>query len=415
MFEAETSEWMQLLQILSDIPGIQLRRVFWGHSNADQNHPCITQWLRQHGKAINHLHVEAGISEDRLNLRELVEAAAPCRSMDLFIVHHPNQVIDLAKLATLGGSLRYFRCDSYIDDGILSGVRALSSLQNLTRLDLCNEAISDDQPWDHLAKLTNLEQLSLKGSASGDPSPLSALTRLSSLCFSSRDGNHADPFSFSSLQPLSTLQQLETLQLQGCACKASSLQGLAGLSNLRELDFAILFDGELRSLEGIGSGVAMLSLEAAFKLVTVAGIERCSSMKSLSLYNCGVSSLQPLKGLSSLERLEVYNINLTSLEGICGTSLHSLGLSHCDLLTNLAGVEQLIVLSRLVLYECRVTSLQPISQLGLQTLCVRRCSGVQEEVLELPHVHTSANVDVCDSGALRKVVLAGGVSRTVFE
>jgi Leucine-rich repeat (LRR) protein len=209
------------------------------------------------------------------------------------------------------------------------------------------------------------------------------------------------------------MEQLETLELQGYACKASSLQGLAGLSKLEELDLGV-YSG-LESLEGIGPGVAVLSIEGADNLVTLAGIERCSSMKRLSLYNCGVSSLQPLRDLSSLEDLEVCNNCITSLQGLRGTSLRSLCRSFCDILRNLSGVEQLIRLSCLVVVDCGVTSLQPISQLGLQTLSVRDCSGVQEEVLELPHVQTSAHVDVLNSGELRKVVLAGGVSRTACK
>jgi hypothetical protein len=61
-----------------------------------------------------------------------------------------------------------------------------------------------------------------------------------------------------------------------------------------------------------------------------------------------------------------------------------------------------------------VTSLQPLSQLGegLQILRVYGCTGVQEEVLELPHVQPTADVDVSCSN-LREVVLAGGVRRAV--
>jgi Leucine-rich repeat (LRR) protein len=206
------------------------------------------------------------------------------------------------------------------------------------------------------------------------------------------------------------LQQLETLQLEGYACDVSSLQGLAGLSKLEVLNLELL--SELKSLAGISSGVAVLSIEGADNLVTLAGIEGCSSMKSLSLCNCGVSSLQPLRDVSSLESFKVDNISITSLEGLRGTSLRSLSLYHCDLLTDLSGVEQLIGLKELAVHYCDdVTSLQPISQLGLQVLSVY-CSGVHEEVLELPNVQTSAHVRVHDSG-VREVVLAGGQSRIV--
>jgi hypothetical protein len=410
----EAAEWMQPLQILSGIPSVQLRRVVWNLIYADQKHPCITQWLRQHGRNINHLEVEARISEDMLELRELAEAAAVCKSVDLSIVHEPNQVIDLAELAPLRGSLRCFTCECDDDDGegILSSVRALSSLQQLTSFNLHHETFTTEEPWDHLANLTTLEQLSMKVWASGDPAPLSALTRLSLLDLDSREGDHAYPFGFSSLQPLSTLQQLESLRLVWYACEASSLQGLSGLSKLKELDLYVICD--LESLDGIGSGVAVLAIGGAVDLTSLAGIERCSSMKVLNLTDCGVSSLLPLRGLSSLEVLEVSNICLTSLEALTGMSLQSLCLYNCSSLTSLSGVEQLKGLTSLVVESCDVTSLQPLSQLaeGLQRLIVKGCTKVQEVVLELPNVQTTSHVDVYDSG-VREVVLAGGVSRTV--
>jgi Leucine-rich repeat (LRR) protein len=413
MAEDEASEWMQPLQILSGIPSVELRRVFWGGTIADRNHPCITQWLRQHGQNTQYLALEARISEDMLELRELAEAAAVCKSIDLSIVHEPNQVIDLAELAPLSGSLRCFTCECDTDDGILSGVHAFSSLQQLTALKLRDGSSTTEEPWEHLAKLTNLVQLAIAVSASGDPSPLSALTNLSSLSLTSKDTVHADPFSFSSLQPLSTLQKLEALQLTWHACTAPSLQGLAGLSKLKKLDLYV--SSGLESLEGIGPGVAVLSIQGASDLVSLAGIERCSSLKHLSLTDCGVSSLQPLRGLSSLEGLGGDDHSSpTSLEGLCGTSLQSLSLSHCRSLTSLSGVEQHEALTSLMVESCGVTSLQPLSQIGegLQALLVRNCREVQEVVLELPNVWTTAHVDVYKSG-VREVVLAGGVSRTV--
>jgi hypothetical protein len=73
-----------------------------------------------------------------------------------------------------------------------------------------------------------------------------------------------------------------------------------------------------------------------------------------------------------------------------------------------------MVLTCLVVRACAVTSLQPLSQLGdkLQRLVITNCSEVQEVVLQLPHVQTSAQVQIYDSG-VREVVLAGGVSRAV--
>jgi Leucine-rich repeat (LRR) protein len=328
-----------------------------------------------------------------------------------------------------------------LGDGSLRGVSAFSSMAQLTALHLINADLGGEEPWEILAKLTSLQQVDFGGGASGDPSPLSALTRLSSLYLESSEfgADNEIPFSFSSLQPLSTLQQLEVLRLEGHACAATSLQGLSGLSKLKILE--IQFDNNdamLRSLEGISPGVIECSVVLAPDLVSLAGIESCTSLEKLSLDGCGVSSLQPLHGLSSLMEMKVYGCCLTSLEGLGFMSLHSLSLrdcnsfvqlsgvehlstlqtldlGHCDSLAQLSGIEHLSALTSLVVDHCfGLTSLQSLSQLGegLQKLAVLNCPRVQEDVLDLPHVHPTAAVSVAFSN-VREVVLSGGVRKAV--
>jgi hypothetical protein len=405
----------QHLQTLSGIPSVQLE-VEWEGTIVDRDDLCLNQWLRQHGQIISHLTVQVLVTEDRLTLRDFAEAAASCRSIDLAILHDSSQAVKLGELAPLAGSLWSLRCkcNPYHDFGRLRGLSALNSLCQLTSLYVLHEELTNEQPWDYLAKLTNLKQLSLEVSANGDPSALSALTRLSSLYLHSRDASLAAPFTFSSLQPLSTLQQLQTLQLCSHACTATSFQGLAGLSNLQNMELMITGSG-LGSLDGLGPGLAKLSIQGASELVSLAGIQGCSRLTSLALRCCGVSSLQPLRGLSSLEKLHLYECCVTSLEGLSGmlsTSLQSLGLYHCSSLISLSGIEQLKAMKRFAVVACGVTSLQPLSQLGegLLELTVSECSRVQEVVLELPHIQPTTKVMLYASG-VREVVLAGGVCR----
>jgi Leucine-rich repeat (LRR) protein len=409
----ELLDWTQHLQTLSGIPGVQLR-VEWGGSIVSQDLFFLTQWLMQHGEIISHLSMQVQISEDRLNLRDFVKAAAPCKDLELSILHEHNESLDLAHLAPLAGSLGCLtcHCNRPGDLGIVRGLHVLSSLQQLTYLCLDNEDLGFEEPWEHLAKLTSLNRLCIEVRASGDPSPLSALTRLSFLHLCSL--NDAAPFTFSSLQPLSTLQQLEVLELWSHSSTATSLQGLAGLTNLEKLELGLSVSGALRSLEGIGSEVADLSIYGASDLVSLAGIEVCSSLRRLFTSNCGLSSLQPLRGLSSLTELTMSHCGLTSLQGLCSRSLQILELRHCSSLTSLSGIEQLKALNRVEVNDCGVTSLQPLSQLGggIVYLIVQRCKKVQEVVLELPHIQTTCYVGVYGC-SVRKLVLAGGVIKAV--
>jgi Leucine-rich repeat (LRR) protein len=407
-------DWMQPLQTLSGFPDVQLR-VEWVGSIADADHPCIVQWLKQHGQLISHMTVQVHISEGRLKLKDFSEAAAHCTSIDLTISHPFSQVVDLADLAPVAGSLQLLSLELRggalpFWAGSLRSASALSSMPHLTTLDLDGYTFGSEEPWGVLAKLTRLRVLSLTLYTTGDPSPLSALTGLSVLDLESSSwpemGDLA-PFSFSSLQPLSTMEQLNVLYLTDHACDATSLQGLAALSRLTLLE---LGGGRLRSLEGISNGLSELTIESASDLLSLAGVEGCTGMEKLYLGDCGASSLQPLSGLSSIKEFKVCHGKLTSLEGLNSTSLQSLSLMWCDCLFQLSGVEHLSALKSLEVDFCGVTSLQPLSQLGegLQKLNVMGCPNVQDEVLELPNVQPTASIYV-NSGSLKEVVLAGGV------
>jgi hypothetical protein len=363
--EGQLPDWLQPLQTLSSIPGLQLR-LLWEGLIDDLDHPCVSQWLKQYGQLISHPILTILVSEHRLKLKDFSEAAASCKSMDdLQIWHNFNDVVDLADLAPLNGSLKSLSCMcSTLQPGIFMGASALMSMPQLTALHLGREDLRYEEPWGWVASLTSLQQLSLEVSATGDPSPLSELLELSSLKLQSlklgADG--LAPFSFSSLQPLSTLQRLEVLHLRGHACAATSLKGLPKLRPRTGLPYS---GGRLRDVEGVIPRVVDLRIEDAQELVSLDGIEGCTSMERLSLASCGVSSLEPLRGLSSMKQLEV---------------------SYC----------------------LKIISLQPLSQLGegLQKLRVTDCRRVREEILELPHVQPTADVEVRQSN-VREVVLAG--------
>jgi Leucine-rich repeat (LRR) protein len=415
-------DWMQPLQTLSGIPDVQLRVKCVGRI-ADMDDPCIAQWVKQYGQLISHIIVEVNVSQKGLNLREFSEAiSAPCRSIDLTICHSANQVVDLADLAPVAGSLQSLMCEPSADvygPGTLIGASAFKGMSQLTALHFIFEGFENEETWGSLAKLTSLQYLGLfNHSAIGDPSPLSALTRLSYLNLQSLgwlDAGDPVTFSFSNLQPLSTLGHLEQLYMEEKACAATSLEGLAGLSNLKllELDFASS-GGRLKSLEGISPGVTELTIMNAPDLVSLAGIEVCTTMKYLNLHQCNVSSLQPLSDLRSMVWLKLLDCPLNSLESLRSMSLQSLFLKNCSSLTQVSGVEHLPALISLQVDVCGVTSLQPLSQLGkgLQKLWVRGCKGVQEEILELSNIQPTADVEVCLSN-IKEVVLAGGVRRAV--
>jgi hypothetical protein len=116
----QVSAWQQPLQTLFGIPGIQVRVTMVG-AISDRDHPFIDQWLKQYGQLISQLYAKVDASEDRLKLRELSEAAAPCRSIDLEVWHSSSQVVDLADLIPVAHSIRHLICHSGLVHGSWRG------------------------------------------------------------------------------------------------------------------------------------------------------------------------------------------------------------------------------------------------------------------------------------------------------
>ena len=294
------------LQLMFSIPGLHLT-LFYETEVAAADDPFMTQVLRPHGYLIDHLSTSVLISGQALTLQDFCEAAAPCRRLELVVWQAPGYPLDMGAFNCVAGSL--VRLDlEYLGlyTGEVGNVSSLPLLSQLMSLKLHEVGFGADEPWAHLVGLTNLKQASVWIAASGDPSPLSALTGLSSLglnSFKPEQEGLIIPYSFSSLQPLSTLQQLEELNLHGMACSATSLHGLAELSRLEMLTL----DGPLlKVLEGMSTGLRSLTIDGAPQLHTLAGIEGLTALQQLVISNCQVASLQPVGQLvGGLDKLHV--------------------------------------------------------------------------------------------------------------
>ena len=324
-----------------------------------------------------HCHLPAYFSvcmSPALTLQSLSEALAPSKSLDLTVGHDPSRypshrIVDTSSLVAVQSSLvkLSMQCISLVDLAVLSGVTTFARLTKLTGLTLSKYDFSSEEPWPALAALTSLKDLQLVVAAHGDPSLLSALTSLTSLYISSgrsqQAGDNAPPFRFSSLRPLSTMQQLVKLKMDG-----------TGIAAIRKM----------------------------------AGLESLSSLQDLNMYWHGDASLRRLSGLSSLSCLRICDMgasrssySLARLKGIQGFSncLKSLTLIRCMALRSLSGIESLTGLQNLGFESCGVTSLQPLLGLlapGLKSVRILWCPKipVEEKQLVFPHIAATAVVEI---------------------
>ena len=411
-------EWTRPLKILSAIQQLQLTVVLT-YDGIDGDDGTIVPWLKRYSHVMDELTADISVAVDGLTLGDFCEAATSCKSLKLHVCDLIEGSLDLSALATVAGVLVGLSIDSGEEfrDGPLGDLGSLTCLSHLTALDFSFQDLIEGDPFVALAGLQSLQDLSLELAASADPSSLSALTGLSSLRLTSLEGLIADePFKFSTLQPLSTLQRLEVLMLAANCCTASSLQGLAGLTKLKELDLRSAY--ELESLSGVSTALTSLRLQTAPNLRSLSGMSDLVLLQRLMLVGCGVRSLRGLESSSSLVELTVERCCITSLAGLEGTlsmCLQWLNLSSCGLLCQLSGIEKLHALLMLEVSHCGVTSLQPLAGLpeGLEKLYVEDCPFVEEKVLELPHVQPTADVRVISCSSVQEVVLAGGIKWAV--
>ena len=398
-----SNKWEEPFKLLATIPDVRLKLV-----------------VSEYGYDLQTAAPEAW------KVKDFATAATPCKSLSLSVVNYAEWPLNIGFLTGVGHSLVSLSIGRRGMGGhfLTTSTEIFSCLTVLTELKLIDQFLCVE-PWEHIATLVNLKDLSLDMTARGDPSPLSALTRLRRLHLESveiEEALNGSPFRFSSLQPLSGMQQLEELCLS-CCCEVTSLQGLSGLSRLRTL--SIKHSYRLASLAGVSMGLTSLQLDTVPGVSNVAGVEALGQLQQLDISGCGLTSLQPLAGLSKLHTLRVSDrkvygeggAQLVTLEGIEGLSsgLRRLGLRSCRVLSSLVGFEKLSGLQELSVDFCGVTSLQPVAELragALTRLSVTHCRKVQEEVLKLPHIQPTTHVEIHASN-VRHVVLAGGVIRAM--
>ncbi|MEO0853268.1 MAG: leucine-rich repeat domain-containing protein, partial [Cyanobacteria bacterium J06648_11] len=168
----------------------------------------------------------------------------------------------------------------------LEGIEALTSL---TGLDLFDNNLTDLRP---LATLSSLTALDIGSNSVDDVSPLTGLIGLSDLSL-------VDNVNLSSIDPLSSLTQLQRLFLSGN--RIADINALSAMTNLEEV---ILSDNNIDDLSPLANLTQLRGILASSNdIQTLEPLRSLTQLRTLNLFNNRISTLDALEDLSELHFL----------------------------------------------------------------------------------------------------------------
>lgn len=199
----------------------------------------------------------------------------------------------------------YYTSTDYINGmeeqsaGSVSTLADIANMHNLTELALFNQMITDISPLSGLP----LTKLGLGGNLITDVSPLTEITGLTSL--------YLEDNPLSDIGPLQNLYQLKILDLSDTQISDIAPLGGLPLGYLSLMNCPIQDCTPLRALPKLNwLRLSNLSSEQA----VVCG--ELTHLNNLTLYRCGITSLEPFSKLENLLFLDLLGNNLTNLDGV---------------------------------------------------------------------------------------------------
>ncbi|ODA81515.1 hypothetical protein RJ55_00014 [Drechmeria coniospora] len=195
-----------------------------------------------------------------------------------------NNIQEIEGLEPLAATLK----DVDLYDNLISQMRGLDKLTNLTSLDLSFNKIKHIRNISHM---TNLKELYLVANKIGRIEGLGSLASLTSLELGSNR-----------IRELSNLDGLNRLEeLWVAKNKIADLGGLGGLPNLRLLSIQ---SNRIRNLAPLKDAVALEELYISHNaLESLEGIQANINLRVLDISNNQVESLEGLEVLSKLEEV----------------------------------------------------------------------------------------------------------------
>ena len=263
------------------------------------------------------------------NIRDLtgLEFATRLTSLNLGMEHvfdagwsNSNRIYDLSPLSSLTNLTSLELSFTGLTD-----VSALGHLTSLTTLWLRHNLISDISP---LVNLTNLEELDLRDNFTSDISPLANLTNLEGLNFISNNisdvsalagltnliGLDLSSNNISDVSALAGLTSLEFLALGGNAI--SDVSALAGLTRLERLGLGGNAISDVSALAGLTNLIILALGENAIS--DVSALANLTNLVYLALGNNAISDVSALAGLNYLTGLSLSRNTISDISVLSG-------------------------------------------------------------------------------------------------
>ena len=194
----------------------------------------------------------------------------------------------------------------------------------------------------------------------------------------------------SSLSCLSGLNQLQTLNLTGCSFPAEDLSVLANLPALTSLT---LSDCGLSTIEGLTNVRGLTYLDLSDNtLRNLDPISNTGTLTEMNLQHNAVTSLSALAGLSNLEKLDISYNAVTSLSPLAACAKLSWLAADNNQLTKLEGVSSLSLLSYLSVDYNKLTDI------SIAANCTElvNLSFAGNEISDISALNTLLKLDILD-------------------
>lgn len=227
----------------------------------------------------------------------------------------------------------------------------LSAFTGLTDLSLEDEqSISDLTP---LSKLENLRRLTLNG-CNIDDNKLAKLGSLKNLNYLSLERNN-----ISNLSNLKPLVQLHTLSVSN-----NRLSDISPVSSLTALETLNISKNGIENLSSLQSLAALKELNASENAIS--DLSQIANMKALRILNVSSNRIFNLNGIQNIKTLEILNASQNSLSDLStlngNTSITELNLSGNSAINNLSPLTTSKV-SKLTATNCNINTLENIARI----------------------------------------------------